>query len=136
MIEVASVPIIEEQVDAADYPDPVGWRVLIEPIKIEDVSAGGIALPTQAVQAKEHLRYIGKVVKMGHLCYQHQKFRDADGTSLKWCNVGDYVAYGAYAGQEISVRNKKRDGLVKLRLINDDEILSVITDPSSVHIYC
>lgn len=133
---IAEIHAVDGDVAQEDYPVPAGWRVLIEPVKIEAMTASGIALPTQAVEAKEHLRYIGKVVRMGHLCYQHPKFLGADKAAVNWCQVGDFVAYGAYAGQEIKVRNKSGDGLVALKLINDDEVLAVIPNPTSVHIYC
>lgn len=124
------------EVSPGDYPIPTGWRVLVEPIKIEAHSAGGIALPTAAVEAKEHLRYIGRVVDMGPLCYKHNKFMGPDGAAVKWCAIGDFIAYGAYAGQEIKVRNSDGNAYVSLRLINDDEVLSVIPNPDSVLIYC
>jgi co-chaperonin GroES (HSP10) len=132
----AHVTNAEGEVAQGDYPIPAGWRILVEPIKVEEKTAGGIHLPTSAVEAKEHLRYIGRVVAMGPLCYQHKKFADADGSALKWCVEGDYIAYGAYAGQEIKVRNKKGDAYVSLRLLNDDEVLAVIPSPDSVLIYC
>ena len=121
------------QVADGDYPLPTGWRILVEPIEIDDTTSGGIALPTQAVEAKEHLRYIGRVVAMGPLCYKHSKFGKEE---KPWCQVGDMIAYGAYAGQEIKVRNEAGDKYVALKLINDDEVLSVIPRPESVLIYC
>lgn len=138
MTEAAVAEIHEEvgEVAPSDYPIPTGWRILIEPIKIEEKTTGGIMLPTAAVEAKEHLRYIGRVVAMGPLCYKHNKFRDGDAAPANWCNVGDMVAYGAYAGQEIKVRNKQGNEYVSLKLINDDEVLSVIPTPQSVLIYC
>jgi chaperonin GroES len=138
MIETAAVQIsnLDGEVESSDYPVPVGWRLLIEPIKVEEKTASGLVLPEQAIAAKEHLRYIGRVVAMGHLCYQHQKFVGADGAAIKWCKVGDYVAHGAYAGQEIKVRDKSGHRYVSLKLLNDDEVLAVIPRPESVLIYC
>jgi co-chaperonin GroES (HSP10) len=120
------------EVSPQDYPIPAGWRVLIEPIKIEETTQGGIVLPEAAKEAKEHLRHIGRVVDMGELCYKHGKFQGCE----PWCKVGDYVAYGAYSGQEMKVRNSKGTDYVALRLINDDEVLAVIPSPTSVMIYC
>jgi len=120
------------EVNPKDYPIPAGWRVLIEPIKIEEKTQGGIVLPERAKEAKEHLRHIGRVVAMGPLCYKHVKFQDCD----PWCSVGDMVAYGAYSGQQMQVRNSDGNDYVALRLINDDEVLAVIPSPDSVMIYC
>ena len=133
---VAEIISTKGEVAAEDYPVPVGWRILIEPIKVEEKTAGGIVLPTQAVEAKEHLRHIGRVVAMGPLCYKHSKFADGKAEPEHWCNIGDYVAYGAYAGQEIKVRDHAGEKYVSLKLVNDDEVLSVIPNPASVLIYC
>lgn len=132
---LAEIPSGDE-IAPEDYPTPTGWRILVEPIRIEEKTSGGIVLPNQAVEAKEHLRYIGRVVAMGPLCYQHQKFRDADGAAVKWCEIGDHIAYGAYAGQEVKIRNKSGDKYVGLKLLNDDEVLCVLPNPDSVMIYC
>jgi len=136
MTETATVAeIVNAAGDIApdDYPIPVGWRVLIEPIKVEEKTQSGLVLPEQAREAKEHLRSIGRVVAMGPLCYQHAKFGPKPDP---WCQVGDYVAYGAYSGAELKVRSRNDDGWVSLKLINDDEVLSVIPTPESVLIYC
>jgi len=130
---IAEITNLHGEVNQDDYPIPAGWRILIEPIKIEEKTQSGIVLPTQAVEAKEHLRYIGRVVAMGPLCYKHSKFGPGQ---EPWCAVGDFVAYGAYAGQEIKVRDRAGQKFVSLKLINDDEVLSVIPKPESVLIYC
>lgn len=108
---------------------PTGWRILVRPVKIETKSAGGIVLPESVKQAKEHLRYVGQVVAMGPLCYLHDKF----GGDQPWCTVGDWIAYGQYAGQEMLV--KIDDGIEKLRIINDDEVLCTMPSPDSVTVY-
>lgn len=108
------------------YPQPTGYRLLIEPVQVKEQTSGGIALPEQHIKAQEHLRYIGKVVAAGPEAYQHEKFRDA------WCEVGDWIAYGQYAGQELVIRTE--DGPRKLRLINDDEVLARV-NPEQMMIY-
>lgn len=120
-----------DRVSAQDMPVPTGWRILIEPIKVEERTRGGIVLPEQAQKAKEHLNYIGKVVAMGPLCYRDPKFGDGG----PWCKVGDWVAYGQYAGQTVLVRNRAGDGFVPMRLCNDDEILATLASPESVLVY-
>lgn len=132
MTDTAEIINLDGEVAPEIYPVPTGWRILVEPIKIEERSSGGIVLPESAVEAKEHLRYIGRVVSMGPLCYKHAKFEGGG----PWCEVGDYIAYGAYAGQEVKVHNRSKTKYVALRLINDDEVLAVINDPTSVLIYC
>jgi len=124
--------VIEDPIK--DYPEPTGWRILVEPIDVEEVSDGGIVLPEEVQRAKEHLRYIGRVISMGPLCYKHSKFQNPGTTkSDEWCKVGDWIAYGRYDGQDIIVKSEK--GRKPLRLLNDDSVLAVIKDPKSVLIY-
>jgi len=122
--------IEESAIDPVDLPVAVGWRILIEPIQIDDTTEGGIALPTSVIEAKEYLRYVGRVVAMGPLCYRHAKFVGG----VDWCAVGDWVAYGQYAGQTINIRNKD-GGLTELKLLNDDEVMCKLPNPESVLIY-
>jgi co-chaperonin GroES (HSP10) len=132
-----SMEVDEDDVDMSVLPVPTGWRILIQPLKVKEKTSGGIALPDQAMNAEEHLRYVGKVIAMGHLCYQNEKFKQHNAHLLApcepWCKVGDYVAYGQYAGQQVSVR--AADGLEKYKLVNDDEILAVIPDPNAILAY-
>lgn len=110
---------------------PVGWRILVEPVEIKRETAGGILLAEEAVKAQEYLRYFGKVVEMGHLSFSEDKFKHHPNAPAKpWCSVGQFVAFGKYAGQEIIVNV---DGEQKrLRLLNDDEVMAVVDDPTAL----
>jgi co-chaperonin GroES (HSP10) len=121
--------LVSASIPESRLPQPVGWRVLIEPVKVEEKTKGGIVLAHDTVKAKEHLRYLGRVVAMGSLCYSDERFHGE-----RWCDVGDYVAYGQYAGQEVVIRDTEA-APVKLRLVNDDEILARIPEPEAVLIY-
>lgn len=125
--------VSDMMVDYANPEDvpvqPVGWRILIEPMKVKTRTAGGIELPDQAKKAEEYLRFIGRVVRMGPLCYQHPKFLGVEPA----CKVGDWVAYSYHAGQSIMVTLPT--GKVEFKLVNDDEIRAVITDPQSIMTY-
>lgn len=103
----------------------VGWRLLVEPIEAKKQTEGGIALPQEAIDAQEHLRYVGRVVSMGD-----QAYAKPDLGEKPWCSVGDYVAFGRYAGQEVivNVEGERK----KMKLISDDEVLAVIDDPAAI----
>ena len=131
MVDVVQHVVEAAQVAPGDLPTPTGWRILIEPLRVEERTAGGIMLPEQSKKAKEHLNYIGRVVAMGPLCYRDPKFGDGG----PWCQVGDWVAYGQYAGQQVLVRTDDRAGAVAMRLCNDDEILCRLASPESVLVY-
>jgi co-chaperonin GroES (HSP10) len=110
---------------------PTGWRILVEPIEVQRQTAGGILLAEESVKAQEYLRYIGKVVEVGELSYRDPKFRPhPNAPHAPWCKVGDYIAHGKYAGQEViaNVEGQQK----RYRLLNDDEVLAVIDDPAAI----
>lgn len=110
---------------------PAGWRILVEPVKIKTHTDGGLELPQETIRAQEHLRYVGTVVAMGELCFKADNFKPhPNAKPVGFCAVGDMVAFGKFAGQEIIT---SVDGETKrYRLINDDEVLARIEDPSSI----
>lgn len=120
---------IADELDAEDIPDPVGWRILIEPLRVKEQTAGGIVLPEQVKKNEAYLRYIGRVVKMGPLCYKHAKFEGAE----PWCKPGDWVVFAYHSGQPVMVKTEKAE--VELKLVNDDEIRAVIKNPKAILTY-
>lgn len=115
-----------------DVPvQPSGWRILVEPVEIQKQTSGGIILADEAVRAQEYLRYFGRVVSMGPLCYCNDRFKPHQNAAIvPWCKVGDMVIFDRHAGQEVI--QKRGDEVVRYRVINDDNVLGVITDESSI----
>ena len=90
--------------------NPVGWRVLIKPQEVKEVSQGGIILSTDKGKEREQMaNTTGIVIAMGAECY-------ADEPSPR-CKVGDKVIFAKYAG----LLYKGRDGK-EYRMINDKDI--------------
>lgn len=112
-----------------DLPRPLYWRVLIAPMRPKEVSKGGIVLALANQEAQEILNYIGKVVALGPMAGTTERL-GGDGTSAgpSFPKVGDYVAYGRYAGQKVSHKN------VRLLLCNDDELLAVVPNPETLQV--
>lgn len=113
-------------------PKPAGWRLLIAPIKIQETSKGGIVLVDESRKVAEYFRDIAKVLAVGPGCYEHPKFQG--GIPLEqqqpkpWCKVGDIIHYSSYTGKDITIQHKGE--IVKLKFINDDEVVSIIDDLS------
>jgi co-chaperonin GroES (HSP10) len=111
-------------------PQPAGWRLLIAPIKIEEVTKGGIVLTGESQKTLEYFRDVGRVVAMGSECYKHPKFQG--GLSLEkreptpWCKAGDIVQFSSYTGMIVAVNHEGQ--LHRLKVINDDEVATVIND--------
>lgn len=93
---------------------PVGWRVLIEPMEVREVSQGGIILATEASKEREQMgNTTGVVIDMGNQCYQDEP--------EPWCYVGDKVIFAKYAGLLYLGKDGK-----KYRMINDKDITGVL----------
>ena len=63
----------------------------------------------------------GNVLAMGPDCY-----KDKDRFQEPWCKVGDWVVFARYAGSRIEI-----DG-GEVRLLNDDEVLATVQDPTDI----
>jgi co-chaperonin GroES (HSP10) len=115
---------------------PKGNRVLIEPDKLEETTAGGIVLP-EIVKAKHEMSVnYGTVIALGDDCFTHTVKtkerlidgqwkvveRERTGYSSPFARVGDRVAFAMYAGKNID----GEDG-VEYRLINDEDITACVT---------
>lgn len=110
---------------------PAGWRILVEPVKIKTHTDGGIELPAESIRAQEYLRYYGRVVAMGPLCYQNDRFKPHPNAACEVaCKVGDMVVFDRHAGQEVV--QKRGDDVVRYRVINDDNVLGIVVDESGI----
>ncbi len=90
---------------------PLGDRVLVEPLEAEDKSSGGIVIPDTAKEKQQK----GKVIAVGkgHL--------NDDGkiTPLE-VRVNDQVLFGRYAGTEVKI------GAKEYLIVKEDDILGII----------
>jgi len=120
--------IKEEKSETAKLPVPTGWRILIMPYTPPKETKGGIALPDEVHERERLSTVVGLVMAVGPLAYKDSgKFGDPT-DPLKswdpWCKEKDWVLFGRYAGSRFKI-----DG-GELRILNDDEILAVVDDPS------
>ena len=118
--------VLEADIDPAKIPDPKLWTILIEPIKVEETSRGGIVMAQETQQVMEHLRCVGRVLKLGPLCYADPRFQGHAA-----CEQGDWVVYHAYNGLDFEVLDRTGRP-VKLRIINDDEVKATAPDPNAL----
>ena len=90
---------------------PLNDRVVVEPSKAEEKTAGGIVLP----EAAKEKPLTGKVVAVGP-----GKMSD-DGSRIEMdVKVGDTVIYGRYGGSDVEV-----DG-VEYKVMRESEILGIV----------
>jgi co-chaperonin GroES (HSP10) len=103
-------------------PTPVGWRIAILPYRGPEKTKGGIVLAEESVRRANLATTCGYVLKVGDLAYKDEgKF-----PSGPWCEEGDWIIFGRYAGLRINI-----DG-GEIRILNDDEIVGRINDPEDI----
>ena len=103
-------------------PNPVGWRMVLFPLKLKEKTKGGLILTDETIAESQITTNICKVLKIGPSAYK-DKERFPDGA---WCKKDDWVLITRYAGSRIKI-----DG-GELRIINDDEVLAVVDDPRDI----
>jgi len=90
---------------------PLGGRVIVEPIEQEEMTAGGIILPETAKEKPQE----GKILAAG------PGDRDDEGKRIAMeVQVGDKVLYAKYSGTEVKVDGKK------LLILRESDILAVV----------
>lgn len=103
-------------------PSPTGWRMLILPYRGKAQTQGGVYIPEKVIEDGQLTTVVGYVMKQGPLCYKDEaKFPDGP-----WCKQGDWVIFARYAGSRFRIEGGE------VRILNDDEILAVISDPEDI----
>lgn len=91
---------------------PLGHRVLVKPIRIEEKTKGGIYLPQQTQEMERAGVDKGEVIAIGATAWMDERLG-----GKPWCEVGDTVIWARYAGKPVTV------GEEIYHLINDEDIL-------------
>lgn len=103
----------------SELPQVRGYRVLLIPVAHGEVTRGGIALPEDYVDKQRNHAQVFRVAGMGSQAYKDPD-RFPDGP---YCELGDYVFLGRYAGTRITTYYCD-----DLRVVNDDEVMAVVPD--------
>ena len=89
---------------------PLGDRVLVEPVKEDEVKKGGIIIPDTAKEKPME----GLVIAIG-------KKKDKEGKEIAFdVKVGDRVLLPKYGGTEVKLDDKE------FQLVREDDLLGVI----------
>ncbi len=97
---------------------PCGYRVLIEPEVVEEVSAGGIIFAKDIVKQEQTAQVKGKVLDIGGDCWRE--------FNAPWAKIGDTVLYQRYSGMKVP--DGKGGFLDNRLLLNDTEITAVVIE--------
>ena len=90
---------------------PLGDRVLVEPLEAEDKTTGGIIIPDTAKEKQQR----GKVVAVG----KGRVSEEGKVTPLQ-VKVNDQVLFGRYSGSEVKI------GATDYLIIKEEDILGII----------
>lgn len=90
-----------------------GYRVLVKPDPIEEMSEGGIFLNAdKKLERAGQMR--GTLVDVGKHAWEEYE--------TPWAQVGDWVLYARYAGKQIEDPITKED----YHVMNDEDIIAVL----------
>jgi co-chaperonin GroES (HSP10) len=103
-------------------PQPTGWRIIVLPFKMNDRTKGGVLMTESTLERQQIGSQCGLVLAMGSQCY-NDKERYPEGP---WCKINDWVVFARYAGSRIQIEGGE------IRLLNDDEILATVKDPTDI----
>ena len=90
---------------------PLGDRVLVEPLEAEEKTAGGIVIPDTAKEKQQK----GKVIAVG----KGRVTEEGKITPLE-VKVNDQVLFGRYSGTEVKI------GASDYLIVKEDAILGII----------
>ena len=103
-------------------PKATGWRIVVLPHKGIEKTKGGLLLTDKAIEEQQLTTNVGLILNMGPDAYADKnKFPNGP-----WCKEGDWVVFARYAGSRVKIE----DG--EIRILNDDEILSTVEDPTDI----
>jgi co-chaperonin GroES (HSP10) len=109
-------------VTAVDVIQPAGYRVLVRIPHLDAKMKSGLYRPDSSRALEETASVLGEVIALGATA-----FLDADRFPHgPWCKVGDFIVMRAYSGTRLRIGDEE------YRLINDDTIEAVVSDPSQV----
>ena len=84
--------------------------------------SGEILLSDTTQETIQMTTVCGLVLKMGDLCYQdNDKFPKGP-----WCKLNDWIIFSRYAGSRFKIEGGE------VRVLNDDEVIAKINDPSDI----
>ena len=117
-----SEPEKEVTEESTKLPMPTGWRLLILPFKMKDKTKGGIIMNDTTLEKQQVGSQCGNVLAVGPEAYKGKRFEN----SGPWCKKGDWVVFRAYSGTRMKMYGQE------FRLINDDTVEAVVSDPTGV----
>lgn len=102
-------------------PDPKGYHILCAIPEVEKTFESGLAKSDLTLRNEEILATVLFVLKIGPEAY-----KDKARFSEPWCKEGDFIIVRPNTGTRLKIFGKE------FRLINDDSVEAVVTDPRGI----
>lgn len=102
---------------------PTEFKLLVKPKAAEEVSKGGIIIPSSEVDKQKFAQTEGVVVAVSPLAFTYAKQEEWDAVGAKPPQPGQTVLYARYAGVNV----KGKDGGEYL-LIADKDVVATIEE--------
>jgi co-chaperonin GroES (HSP10) len=107
----------------ANLPHPVGYKILIALIRVEETfDEGTILKATKTVRDEYILSTAGMVLELGPQAYTDKELYPTG----PWCKPGDYVMFRANTGTRFKIGNQE------YRLMNDDSVEATVPNPKAI----
>lgn len=106
---------------------PVGWRVQVRIKKVQTCTKHGITLPDEVIENDEFLQQVGQVIAIGETAFANESLFPNRRPTFK---IGDWVVFPANAGAKVTT--KQGDERITYRILNDDHVIGVTTDPDAI----
>ena len=112
--------VTEDEIpDPSPLPRVPGVGLLVRPVPVRKMSAGGILIPDTVRADRDYLNTVGRVLALGDLAFVDEDiYRKGP-----WVKPGDYIVYAKFAGQKIWWKG------VKLLLVKASSIELVVDKP-------
>lgn len=119
----------QKEMDGFELPIPRGFKILVLPQKVEEVSKGGIVLAAETTKALEITTNAGWVIAKGPKAYTNKEIF-GDPPEVR-CEVGDCILHHPTNGLDILL--KRWDGKqLRIKVMNDDCVLCGPCNPASL----
>lgn len=115
------------EVNPADLPEPIGWRVLVLPVSIPTETESGFQLAADTVRHLHLQRRIGVVLGIGPLAFSELR---GFPPGFQPFEVGDWVGFHEMAGTDQLITGKD-GGLVSIKFLSEADILCRIKRPDA-----
>jgi hypothetical protein len=125
------------EIDHDRLPVPVGFRLLVLPVRPPKATNSGIQLVTESIQHMQIMRTTGVILRAGPLAFSEKRgwapgYREELGLSGDVPNETRWVQFQAHSGMDVLCASKDGSEQVTLKYLNDADILGLFTNPADI----